>query len=209
MPEQIAERIYASITDGDYAPGERVREEVIAEQFGVSRAPVREALRILEHDSVVSIVPNRGAHVTQLSIKEVNNIFEIRRELFCLAVRRLVTRDAALLAQFEAGVQELEALTEDEGGTVAYVEVTVRLAAAMHDACDNERLAGMLASLSRQTRRYTLIALATPARRKESARQWRAMVKALKAGDLDSAAAATAKLIDNARREAVKQIEAE
>ena len=89
LPEQIAERIFAAIANGEYAPGERIREETLAEQFEVSRGPVREALRILEKDSVVRILPNRGAHVTQLSIKEVGDIFEIRRDLVGAMVRRL------------------------------------------------------------------------------------------------------------------------
>ena len=80
LPEQIAELIFTSIANGEYEPGERIREEALAEQFEVSRGPVREALRILEKDSVVRILPNRGAHVTQLSIKEVADIFEIRRK---------------------------------------------------------------------------------------------------------------------------------
>jgi DNA-binding GntR family transcriptional regulator len=50
----------------------------LAEEFEVSRGPVREALRILEKDSVVRIPPNRGAHLTQLSIKDVSDIFEVR-----------------------------------------------------------------------------------------------------------------------------------
>ena len=91
LPEQIAGRIFAAIERGEYAPGERIREETIAEQLAVSRGPVREALRILESDAVVRILPNRGAHVTQLSIKEVGDIFEIRRELVGPMVRGLWT----------------------------------------------------------------------------------------------------------------------
>src|SRR3954453_10810366 len=70
LPEQIAELIFTSIANGEYEPGARIREEALAEQFEVSRGPVREALRILEKDSVVRILPNRGAHGTQLSVKE-------------------------------------------------------------------------------------------------------------------------------------------
>ena len=71
---------------------------MLAAQFDVSRAPVREALRILENDSVVRILPNRGAHVTQLSIKEVSDIFEIRRKLSGAMVSRLTVKEAAIIA---------------------------------------------------------------------------------------------------------------
>jgi DNA-binding GntR family transcriptional regulator len=70
-----------AIAGGEYAPDERVREEALADEFEVSRGPVREAQRIQEKDSVVRILPNRGAHVTQLSVKEVSDIFEVRRTL--------------------------------------------------------------------------------------------------------------------------------
>ena len=209
LPEQIAELIFTSIANGEYEPGERIREEALAEQFEVSRGPVREALRILEKDSVVRILPNRGAHVTQLSIKEVADIFEIRRKLSGAMVARLSVEEAArLAAAVDADIRELDALAQDEQGAADYFQTSFRLSRALREACSNDRLAEILASLSRQTLRYTQLGLATPARRKESARNWRAMQKAMKAGNLDVAAEAAEKLIEDSKREAIKQLEA-
>ena len=209
LPEQIAERIFTAIASGEYEPGERIREEALAEQFDVSRGPVREALRILEKDSVVNILPNRGAHVTQLSIKEVGDIFEIRSKLSGAMINRLTVEEAARLATtIEADIQALDALAQDPNGAAAYFETTFRLSGILRDACSNERLGEILDSLSRQTLRYTQLGLATPARRKESARNWRTMQKALKSGNLAVAAGATEQLIEDAQREAVKQLEA-
>lgn len=209
LPEQIADRIFTSITNGEYGPGDRIREEMLAEQFAVSRGPVREALRILEKDSVVRILPNRGAHVTQLSVKEVGDIFQIRKKLSGAMIECLTPEEAsAMAARIEADVRALDALAHDPAGGPAYVDTTARLGRAMRDACGNERLNEMLASLARQTLRYTQLGLATPARRKESVRNWRAMHKALKAGNVAAAAEAVEKLIDDSRREAVRQLEA-
>jgi DNA-binding GntR family transcriptional regulator len=209
LPEQIAELIFASIANGEYEPGERIREEALAEQFEVSRGPVREALRILEKDSVVRILPNRGAHVTQLSIKEVADIFEIRRKLSGTLIARLSVEEAAhLAAAIDADVRALDALAQDEGGAADYFQTSFRLSRALREACTNDRLADILASLSRQTLRYTQLGLATPARRKESARNWRAMQKAMKAGNVEAAAEAAEKLIEDSKREAIKQLEA-
>ena len=209
MPEQIAERIFASIASGEYAPGDRIREETLAEQFEVSRGPVREALRILEKDSVVRILPNRGAHVTQLSAKEVGDIFEIRRKLSAAMISRLTVDEAAQLATtIEPDVRGLDALAQDPGSSAAYFDTSYRLSRVLRESCGNERLAEILGSLARQTLRYTQLGLATSARRKESARNWRTMQKALKSGDLESAAAAVEKLIEDSRREAEKQLEA-
>ena len=206
LPEQIAERIFTAIASGEYAPGERIREESLAEQFAVSRGPVREALRLLEKDSVVRIQPNRGAHVTQLSSKEVSDIFEIRRDLFGAMVRRLGRRDDSRLDEIDAEVRELEALAKEPGAGEAYLDVSQRLGHRLADDSGNERLAEVLGSLARQTRRYAMLGLASPARRKESARIWRAMLKALKAGDANGAAAAVENLIDASRDEAVRQL---
>jgi len=209
LPEQIAERIFTAIADGEYEPGERIREESLAEQFEVSRGPVREALRILEKDAVVRILPNRGAHVTQLSTKEVADIFEIRRNLSGAMVARLSAEEAARVAALiDADVRALDALAQDENGAAEYFQTSYRLSRVLRESCTNERLAEILASLSRQTLRYTQLGLATPARRKESARNWKAMQKALKGGNVDAAAEAAEKLIEDSKREAVKQLEA-
>jgi DNA-binding GntR family transcriptional regulator len=209
LPEQIAELIFTSIANGEYEPGDRIREEALAEQFEVSRGPVREALRILEKDSVVRILPNRGAHVTQLSIKEVADIFEIRRKLSGAMIARLSVEEAArLAAAVDADIRALDALAQDEQGAADYFQTSFRLGRALREACSNDRLAEILASLSRQTLRYTQLGLATPARRKESARNWRAMQKAMKAGNVDLAAEAAEKLIEDSKREAIKQLEA-
>ncbi|WP_280156369.1 GntR family transcriptional regulator [Piscinibacter sp. XHJ-5] len=209
LPEQIAEHIFTAIANGEYAPGDRIREEALAEQFEVSRGPVREALRILEKDAVVRILPNRGAHVTQLSIKEVDDIFEIRRTLSGAMIARLTVDEAAqLAAAMEADIRALDALALDPKGAAAYYEASFRLSRLLRESCGNERLAEILGALARQTLRYTQLGLATPARRKESARNWRTLQKAMKAGNLEAAAEAVEKLVDDSRREAVRQLEA-
>jgi len=208
LPEQIAEHVFEQIANGDYLPGDRVREETLAEEFEVSRGPVREALRILEKDSVVRILPNKGAHVTQLSIKEVSDIFEIRRKLSGAMIGRLSVEEAAAVATaIEADIRSLETLAQAPDGA-AYFETSFRINRVLREACGNERLAEIIASLARQTLRYTQLGLATPARRKESARCWRTMHRAMKSGDVQGAAATAEKLIEDSQREAVRQLEA-
>lgn len=207
LPEQIAERIYAAIVAGDYQPGERIREEELAESFGVSRGPVREALRILERDSVVRVVPNRGAHVTPLSAKELSEIFEIRRVLAGAMIRRLGEAHPALLARFGEQVAQLEQLAAGPD-PAAYVATSVELSLTLAQACGNERLAQIMRSLARQSWRYTQLALNARQRRVESARNWRALFSALSRGDSEVAGKAMEKLVEDARRSALRVLEA-
>lgn len=208
LPEQIAERIFTAVANGEYAPGERVYEEALAEHFAVSRGPVREALRLLEKDSVVRIVPNKGVHVTQLSIKEIGELFEIRRDLVGAMVRRLNHGDPAFIAQLEAEVGELEVLAKQPGADDAYLASSYRLSRLLADGCGNQRLAEIMATLARQTRRYSKLGLKTAARRQASAQLWRTALQALKAGATNAAAKAIESLIDASRQEAVRQLQA-
>ena len=206
LPEQIAERIYAAIVDGRYEPGARIREEELAASFGVSRGPVRDALRILERDSVIRVVPNRGAHVTPLSVQELNEIFEIRRVLAGAMVRRLGKPPAPMLAHLTEQVKELERRAADVD-QAAYVAASVDLSLSLATASGNARLAEIMQSLARQSWRYTQLALREAARRQESARNWRTLVAALSRGQNEAAGAAMEKLVEDARLGAVRLLE--
>ena len=155
--------------------GARLSLESLLTQSGSEDHPKEfsTALRILEKDAVVRILPNRGAHVTQLSIPEVEDIFEIRRTLNGVMHARLSAEEAmALAAIIEGDVRKLETLAQDVDGH-AYAETIFRLGGVIRDACTNRRLADILAALARQTLRYTQLGLATAVRRKQSARNWR------------------------------------
>ena len=203
LPDQIAEKIYASIVGGKYLPGERIRETEVSANFGVSRAPVREALRILERDSVVRVIPNRGAHVTPLSVKELNEIFEIRRVLAGVMVRRLGIPAADMLLRLGEKVKKLERLAKNIDAA-AYVEASVDLSLLLAQASGNDRLAQIMRSLARQSWRYTQLALGDALRRKESARNWRTLFGALSQGQDETAGQAMEKLVEDARLGAVR-----
>lgn len=91
-----SERVFALLTnaiiDGEIAPGEGMTEVDLARRFGISRAPVREALRRLEEQQLLERSPYRGMRVTALSREMVEELYEIRQELECLACRRAAQR---------------------------------------------------------------------------------------------------------------------
>lgn len=211
LPEQIAERIYAAIVGGDYPPGERIREEELARGFGVSRGPVREALRLLERDSVVRVVANRGAHVTPLSAQELNDIFEIRRVLAGAGGRdgappgQRRSRIAGALWRTSPRARAGGRRSRPGGLCRPQRELSLTLA----QASGNERLAEIMRSLARQSWRYTQLALKDTRRRRESVRNWRALFDALSRGQGEVAGQAMEKLVEDARIGAVRLLEAE
>lgn len=78
---RIATLLRDEILHGNLAPGARIRQEVIADRFGASRVPVREALRLLEHEGLVTVVANAGAWVSRLTLKECEEIYQMRERL--------------------------------------------------------------------------------------------------------------------------------
>ena len=85
---QIFNRIRDDILSGNYTPGEELKEATLGKQLGVSRTPVREALRQLDLEGLVEIAPNRGAKVIGISRKDVEDIYHMRARLEGLAARK-------------------------------------------------------------------------------------------------------------------------
>src|SRR5690242_1323170 len=78
LSSAVAEKLREKIVQGDIQEGEQLRQDAIAQEFAVSRIPVREALRQLEAEGLITIVPHRGAVVSLLSCDEIEELFEIR-----------------------------------------------------------------------------------------------------------------------------------
>ena len=94
--EVVAGALREAIVKGWLAPGERVKEIPLAEQLGVSRGPIREALRLLAHDGLVTIIPNRGAVVPTPTSSDVLEVYAMRSALGSLALRKLMLEDTEL-----------------------------------------------------------------------------------------------------------------
>ena len=118
---RIADTLRAAILDGRYQPGERIRQEEVAARSGASRIPVREALRLLASDGLVTLVANTGAWVAKLSLDECVETYLIRERLEPLLLRRslphldeaAVGRLELLIASMEAGTTVTEFLRAD------------------------------------------------------------------------------------------------
>lgn len=202
MPLQIADALAAEIIEERYAPGERLNEVQIAARWGVSRSPLREALRILEKRGMVVLTPQRGARVTALTLDEVGQLFEMRAVLVGLASSRAATRiDADAARRLDTMLLKLErSLNDPERYERASAAATIEIAAIG----GSPPLAEMIESFAHRIGRYARMGLASASRRKTSIGQWRSLVEALQAGDADRAAAVHCRLALDNRDEAVK-----
>jgi len=209
LPEQIAARLSERIIAGAYAPGQRVMEQAVSAEFGVSRGPVREALRLLEKDGLVTILPRRGAQITRLSTDEVREIFDIRAALNGLRDRQIAEDPgrARLLPALESAVTRLEQLADAPGDGDEYVETVFELNRLLNDAAPNRRLRAILSSLALQTVRYSRLGLSTIARRRQSVGNWQRLVRAVREGDGFEAQRAAEQRVRDSRDAAIAQLE--
>lgn len=210
VPEQIAARVGDRILSGQMLPGTRIAEQELADEFSVSRGPIRDALRILEREGLATLLARRGAIVTELNTVELAELLEIRAGLFEIVVRKLAAQpNPELLAMLRGGAKRLEALSTVADGGNDYAETTYRLLILCARHCDNARLARMLSALSLQTLRYSKLGLASVARRQRSARLWHETVEALAAGDVEQAITLTRQRINESGEEAIRQLSAQ
>jgi DNA-binding GntR family transcriptional regulator len=152
----------------------------------------------------VRILPRRGAQITKLTVKEVNDIFEIRACLFGLAARLTALRkDPQVAGRFVEGEVKLAELVKKGADADEYVNMVHRLNLFLAESSDNERLKTMIHSLARQTLRYSRLGLSTDKRRNQSMRNWTRLVEAIRENQPEEAEQAAKKLVNDSRQMAV------
>ena len=115
LSQQIANSMKEEILSGKYPPGVRIRQEDIAEQFGASRSPVREALRILEAEGLINLVAHTGAWISHLSLSECEEMYQLRERVEPLLLRLSIPHITdALIAELKDLVVQMEATTDVE-----------------------------------------------------------------------------------------------
>ena len=189
LPEQIAAEVGEQILNEQIAPGERIGEEKLARDFGVSRGPIRDALKMLEQSGLVSIVNRKGTVATPLTEQDMREIFVLRSGLTEIAVRGFApTTDN--LAHFRRHLEALESLVQDDRRILFWTEANDRLMLFIAHNCANSRVARQLTTLSLQSVRYVRRALAsglnTALERREVVKFYRALLAAYEEkGDLE------------------------
>lgn len=182
LPEQIARLIADAIMKNEIEPGSNLREIPLAEKFSVSRSSVREALRILERDGVVSIRPRHGAKVTDLSAVEMAEIYQIRAALlgvaFELYTQHAKKTDLKILEE-KLAKMEVVVASEDSIKALIHAELSASMADFIFQRCGNAKLAMLLNQMSLQVARYTLLGLSTEARRQQSIHNWTQVLTAM------------------------------
>jgi DNA-binding GntR family transcriptional regulator len=191
LVDDIAARIRARIMSGEFAVGTPLRQAALAAEFGVSRTPIREALRQLQNSGLIEVAPNRGATIRVPSPWEVREAYEVRAELEGMAARRATARiSRAQLAQLRAQNDVLRAALRATGGVTTPANDLFHT--TICDAAENGWLTSMVARINESfPRSFSAQALAGHERHREAnVREHDEIIAALEAGDAERARAA-------------------
>ncbi|HET6214786.1 MAG TPA: GntR family transcriptional regulator [Micromonosporaceae bacterium] len=201
LRDKVIDELRRRIIDGVYSPGDRLTEDRLADAFGVSRNPVREAIRVLEAEGFLVGQPRRGAVVAQISVQDVHDLFDIRLALEVLAARLVAERAGDV-----AGAALDEILTAAKAAAAAQqldqlADLNTRFHAEICAYSGNALLRAMMETL--HTRLQWVYRQSAKVRAPHSWAEHEALVAAIRASDPEAAGAAARIHVLNARRTAL------
>ena len=186
-----------AILRGELKPGERLMEIQLANKLGVRRTPIREAIRKLELEGLVLMIPRKGAEVAQITEKSLRDVLEVRRALENLAVQLACLRmSPQTLADLKAAARAFEEILGGEDVT-AVAEADVAFHDVIYMATDNQRLISLLNNLREQMYRYRVEYLKKKECHKQLLWEHQEIIRAIEAGEIDVATKITEQHIDN------------
>ncbi|HWK19236.1 MAG TPA: GntR family transcriptional regulator [Microbacteriaceae bacterium] len=209
LREQVIGALRAAILDFRLSPGQRLVERELIEQLGVSRTTVREALRELTSEGLVTVVPQRGAVVAAPSLDEAEDLYEIRAVLESLLVERFVERatDEQIQRMVDA-VDDFARLTAGSNDIRVILDSKDGFYEAIVDGAASPALQSIVESLQARVRLLRATSMGEPGRTDEIVGELRRIADAAQARKPAEAARACAAHVRNAAKTALKQLRA-
>jgi DNA-binding GntR family transcriptional regulator len=196
LPIRLADHIRSEIIAGRYKPGDRLIEQSIAAECGVSRVPLREAIRILASEGLVTMFPHRGASVSVLSESELIDLFGARAAIEAMAARNAAKRQSTLAIETIRQIlkQMRQAVASEELPT--YYALAGEFHRALVEAGGNAVMLKLYDQIRGQLRRYQAAMSALPELPKRSNLEHARILQAIEKGDAEAAYRAAEEHID-------------
>lgn len=207
LRDQVANKLRTSIVDGTLKPGTRLVERELCEQLGVSRPSVREAMRQLENEGLITNLPNRGPIVAVVSKKVAADVYEVRSAIEGLAAR-LFARNASeeAIAEIRQCCQELLDMPK-RVSPLEYLALKDRFYSILLNGSGNEMLAHLGGMALRRFYQLRNLSVAKTNRAEESRKEIKKFVDALVARDEEAAFKACIEHIENTEKAVTRALE--
>lgn len=195
LPEVIADNVRERILNGELAEGETIRQEALAEEYDVSRMPIREALKRLDAEGLVQLTNNRGASVTKHSLREIGEIFDLRSlievDMFRRAIPKMTADDFARCNNL---LDEMEA-SYDADDVAKWGRLNYQFHSALFVAAERKLTNELLQRVCLQSDRYDRMHLSVMEQREPAKEEHRKLVKLAQEGDIEEGCLLLAKHI--------------
>lgn len=202
--QQVIRALYDAITTGILKPGQRLVEKDLCELMGVSRPPVREALRQLESEGLVVSLPKRGPIVAKLSSEDVANIYQVRGALEALAAKLFAEKATdQQIADLEKTLEDL-AIAMQNNDIDRTIEAKDRFYSKLTEGSGNPLVGSILHGMKARIQMLRRVSLSSPTRTAETMREMNAILAAIKIRDGESAFQLSWNHIRNAAENALK-----
>ena len=186
-----------AILRGELKPGERLMEIQLANKLGVSRTPIREAIRKLELEGLVLMIPRKGAEVAEITEKNMRDVLEVRKALEELAVQLACEKiTAEEIEEMKKAAEEFRMILKNKDIT-EIAEADVRFHDIIYMATDNQKLIHLLNKLREQMYRYRVEYLKNPDVHEQLTQEHEEIVYHIKRREKVEATAVTCQHIDN------------
>lgn len=204
---QVLDSLRQAILDRRFPPGQRLIERELVELTGVSRTSIREALRELAAEGLVTTVPNRGTVVSSVTDKEARELYQLRSALEGLAGRLFVNN--ATETQRKALVKAFKAIEKAAKSGQSILKPKDQFYNVLFDGAGNESLRAMAGTLHARVAAMRSLSLSLPGRAATSVKELQAVVDAVLANDAEAAAQACSYHVEQAGRASLTALYAE
>ena len=206
LRDVVFQTLRQAILKGELQPGERLMEIKLAERLGVSRTPIREAIRKLELEGLVVMIPRKGAAVANITEKDTKDVLEVRRTLEMFAVEVACDRiTSEQLVQLKEGAKAFEA-SKGSMDLIRIAETDMSFHEIIYEATHNERLVQMLNNLRENMYRYRIEYLKDPNYYDSLVKEHQEILGAIEAGDKERARKCMRDHIDNQQLAVISKI---
>ena len=209
LRDEVFNTLRERILKGVLKPGERLMEIHLADQLGVSRTPIREAIRMLELEGLVKMVPRKGAQVAKISREDLQDVLEVRKALDTLAVELACERiNEDEIVKLKMAEDEFERVLKN-GDTTQIAEADVAFHDVIQVASKNKRLKSMISNLAERIYRYRFEYIKQQSDGgKTLVMEHREIIRCIEQNDVDAAIKAIELHIDNQESSIATQLEA-
>lgn len=214
LRDVVFETLRDAIITQRIKPGARLMEIQLADEMGVSRTPVREAIRKLEIEGLVVMVPRKGAYVAGVSMKDIHEVFEVRSALEKLAVTLAAERitddeldslERQVLRESEEEAKKEQMKTNGDLNAIIYIDSSFH--DIIYQAAHNQRLVQFISILQEQLQRFRAASLSKPGRSKTALEEHKKIVEALSERNGQLAAKLAQQHIENAENAMIYTME--